>query len=930
MRKGFNSFAAFLFCLLTCLIPLPKASAQITNVVFSEDFTSNVVNTNKFQKDSPFFEGGQGNFDIQAANGVVEFTGEVTTQWWPGATLQLAPTFIVSEQTNIIFSVDRVAEMGVGTASRSAMWVMDDTKARYILFADVRAESGWRFNRKIGISGDNPTGGGTDIALYNGAAFDDGGLHQMKMVANGRTVRLYLDNLAGPEVTFPFTNLIFQFGSFARANADLAHTIFDNIKVESVGKATFSSTAISLKAGETLSNLTVRIPPGVNATAPVQIRVVSATPAVAIPVGAVNGTLTLTFPAGGPNTQTFAARALDTGGSAFSLQSDIGLQSGNTLNVTVLLGPGLRLEENFAGSTLDTNKWQISQRPFEVGVGVFEVKPSNGTLEISGTTTEAQYWAGASLKTAKNYVATKDLNLVFEMDRVSIEQAGTAGRTGVLITSDDRSRYVLFAQNVGENNWQVNVNPGNPTGSGTALAPFSTITNTGAHKMKLVADGENVDIYLDGQLGGRYPFAASSGIYFEIAAFARAIDDTVKGVFDNIKIENTLPCITVSSPDVSMIQGEQTQPITVTIPKLLNSTTPVQVTITSRDAKVAVPTGATGGTLTLSFAAGATNTQTFTVSGVGVGNTTFDISGGTGACVRDSVKVGVAPAPQTLLADDFSKSSIDNTKWRIDENPFETGGLRAGEYDVSATNGMARIFATADFNAWPGLALFTKDTFPAGATTPLTFEIDRVKLDFQLVTGTSAKQLIGFWISNADRSTNIFFSDYATHDGAASGWQYHRNIGQAGDNPTGAGVALQPFAPANFNDRGKHRVKMVANGSTVKLYLDDVLGGEVPFPLTQGIAFGFGSYVLAANDIVIGTFDNAKITGGVALSQDLGRITVLRQGNNAVISWTGDGVLQAANSLTAPITWVDVTPAPTGKSYTTTPSQSQRYFRLRK
>src|SRR6185503_3903104 len=113
--------------------------------------------------------------------------------------------FTASDESTVTLTIDRVAEAGLGTASRSALWILDETRTKYVLFADVRAEGGWRFNRKIGENGDVPTGSGTDIAAFNGGTFDDGGLHKMQMVANGKTVKLFLDGIAGPEISFPFS-----------------------------------------------------------------------------------------------------------------------------------------------------------------------------------------------------------------------------------------------------------------------------------------------------------------------------------------------------------------------------------------------------------------------------------------------------------------------------------------------------------------------------------------------------------------------------------------------------------------------------------------------------------------------------------------------------------------------------------------------------
>src|SRR5437667_421713 len=122
---------------IVLLIGLPRASAQISTVVFSDDFSSNIIDTNKYQPDAPFFEGATG-----------------------------------------------------------------------------------------------------DIHAFNDPSFDDGGLHHMKLVADGKTVKLYLDNQLGTEVKFPFTTVVLEFGSYARADNDTADTTWDNLRVETVRQST--------------------------------------------------------------------------------------------------------------------------------------------------------------------------------------------------------------------------------------------------------------------------------------------------------------------------------------------------------------------------------------------------------------------------------------------------------------------------------------------------------------------------------------------------------------------------------------------------------------------------------------------------------------------------------------------------------------------
>jgi hypothetical protein len=649
--------------------------------------------------------------------------------------------------------------------------------------------------------------------------------------------------------------------------------------------------------------------------------VVSSDATIAVPDGGTGGSLTLNFPAGGANTATFRVRGLKVGGAQFNVEGDIA--SPTPLSVAVITGPASLLTENF-GAAVDTAKWQVNNRSFEVGTGTYTVLQKTGTLEISGAT-ETDFWAGASLKTVNSYVATKDLNLVFEVDRVSIDQAGSAGRTGVFITTGDRSKFVFFSHNMGENGWQVNVNPGSPTGNPAGIAAFAGANDTANHRIKLVADGSTVEVFLDGVSGGKFAFEVTSGIFFEVGAYARATGDTIIGVFDNVRIDNTLPCVSADASTVVLTQADAPKTVNITIPQLLNDTAPVTVTVTSSNPAAATATGAVNGVLKLDFAAGAANSQSITIVPAGLGAATFSITTDPPVCVTDSIKVEVVAVPQVQLADDFTAGSVNATNWREDTTPFDTGTATA-DSAITIANGQVKFSVTAETASWPGLALYTVKTFTASATAPTTFEIDRVLLDFDLVTGTGARQRAGVWVREPNGNF-VFFAENSAHDGNNFGWRYNLMIGQANDNPIGDGVNIGAFDGGKFDDQKNHRIKVVVNGATAKLFLDGVLGAEVPFPYASGLSFGFGAYVSAATDVVRGYFDNAKVSGGSA--PVAGRFNpVSVQGANVVISWTGGGVLQSTAALGS--AWTDVTPAPTGNSVTVSAGAANtRFYRLR-
>jgi hypothetical protein len=301
-----------------------------------------------------------------------------------------------------------------------------------------------------------------------------------------------------------------------------------------------------------------------------------------------------------------------------------------------------------------------------------------------------------------------------------------------------------------------------------------------------------------------------------------------------------------------------------------------------------------------------------------------------GACMDASVAITVTSPIGAVFTDDFA-TAVDPANWQSSSDALDaaTPGTATAASAVTVDSGAVRMDVTAETGNWPGFALTTVESYNAELLSPVGFEVDRVELDFTLVTGTSAKQRSGVWIFDESGTNSVFFGEYATWDGAAGGWQYNRSIGQAGDTALpAAGISIAAFNAAQFNDQGDHRIRVVANGESVRLYLDDLFGAEVPFPFATNLKFGFGTYVLAATDIAVGTFDNATVLAAVETAGTLS--AAVQPNGDVVISWEGAGTLQSSSSIAGTTDWSAVNPAPTENSITIPASElgEQRFYRL--
>jgi hypothetical protein len=529
------------------------------------------------------------------------------------------------------------------------------------------------------------------------------------------------------------------------------------------------------------------------------------------------------------------------------------------------------------------------------------------------------WWGGMALATKQVFGARATAPVSFEIDRLAHVGTGEERRSAILIADASRTNWVMFSENDLNGGWVVDLSTGTLRQNNTGIAAFadSKYRDGGKHRMKLLANGSTVKLYLDGVFGVEVPFTLTQGIIFEFGVYARSYPDSILATFDNAVVTGPIPPI-YNAPASVTFEADQTtnEIVTVIVPAQLHQSTAGHVTIASSSPAVAVPAGGSGGSLTLTFAAGGPDIQTFEVARVGAGIAIFTFSNDMGAASTNTLQVIVQDSqPKVLLSDSFDSGTLSSS-WVVDPAlHFEPGYASAADVTAAINLGMLELNVAVTASYWPGVQVLTATNFRASLVEPVTLEIDRVSQPGG-TTGTRA----GVYIY---AGTNfVWFGDNA--EGTLN-WGYNWEIGIAGDSPNNTAVQIAAFGDALYRDAGNHRIKMVANGETVSLYLDGVFGIAVPFPFSTDLKFGIMAAARAQGDYVTADFDNVLITGSDKPAAPA-QMTVTRQNGDIVISWTGTGTLEQADTLTG--SWSNIPGAPNPYTIPANALGAQKFYRL--
>ena len=511
-------------------------------VVFSDDFQNGTIDPGKWRLDAVSYETGKGTFTSVEADGVLTISGADTASYWAGQAQATPPSFQASAAEPLVFQVDRVSRSQnvTATSTRTGLFITDLTRENYVLFADNVMEGGWTYNKRVGDADDNPTGAGINIAAFDAAKFDDGGNHQMMVIADGTTARLYLDGVLGAEVHFPMSSAIaFELGAYARAVGDTVAGQFDNVRMlgKSISCVLMTPRSILASAGDPPVPVLVQIPTGANAGKDAVVTLTSSAPAVAAPAGATDGVLNVTFAAGGSTAQLVNIEIRGSGNARISATNNFEACNDDPVEVYI---PSVLIRDDFEDGMLNQAVWRVDSTPFEPnGVATFTYVEQNGVVTLGGTV-DTGYWPGIALMTVPKFNPTAEKPVIFEIDRVSASGAPTdtyRTRTGVWVATEDRTNYVMFGDVYREGEWGINstTGTGNPIGTPANIPAFDCcgFPDQGNNRIRVVVDGTKVSVFLDGVKGMDVPFPYANNLILGFATYGWATGDNVAGVFDN-------------------------------------------------------------------------------------------------------------------------------------------------------------------------------------------------------------------------------------------------------------------------------------------------------------------------------------------------------------------------------------------------------------
>jgi Concanavalin A-like lectin/glucanases superfamily len=612
--------------------------------------------------------------------------------------------------------------------------------------------------------------------------------------------------------------------------------------VELVGAVLASPPSLSLVSPSPNTNLiTIVVPTSVVATSTVSVVVTSDKPAVAVPVGAVGGVLTITLPMGGANSASFAVQANGAGTAHFTYACAL-LPAATSTTIAVQQPNinGLVAYWNFDNQTLaETSGFQTAGTHDGVAVGTVAYVPGR----LGGYAADLRA-ANTAVRIKNSTVSDPEYRTTFDAFLFG-SSAGFSWSCWVkgLPTSDwaswiakdgETAGYAIRKAGGSDLTFTLRNSAGDPD---DPTATAARITDNLWHHLAAVYDPVALQrrLYLDGaecisitDSNLTVP-PVNSPLFFGArdstgdTRFARVIVDEIRA-YDKAL---TLGEITsqVGSPLISLTPGKWAPNVgdpdltaTITVPASMVATSAVNVTLTSANPAVAIPVGAVGGSLTVNFPMGGANTASVAVHAVGIGATT--ITGTSPSSVINGEIVVTTTVTPVLLGHWLSGAGdlVERSGYRpAGTHDGVAVGANAGSLGYSSTDLPSNFTGQSlDLNAGSVGVMIAKSATGDAGYQP-TFDSD-IATNFTVAFW--AKGMPGEW------------GGWVTKDGEGAGWQLRRmgtdNIAGftmrgIGGDPDGGGSGI------NVNNGNWHHYVGIWDqaAGTRTLYVDGVFSHVV-------------------------------------------------------------------------------------------------------
>jgi len=763
-----------------------------------------------------------------------------SVNYWGGRSVVSKETFLGSTTTSLKVTADlsyMTHEAGVSTCANLVLRNADSSK--FFALRCNRGEGGWQYNTAIGAAGTIPGAW---------AALNDGNAHVMQLLYDGKTMTMYVDGISGGTVNWVCDDPMFvEVGMYAREVGAKGSGAFDRVIVENIQNELPQATVspATVYAFPQFNNLVaVTVPEYATMGGDVVLTITSSDPVIAAPE-----TPTITFLKGGELTQYVNILTLEAGTAKIDFTPSAGAEWLTVPSVTVnaYKASGLLASDNFEGPALDTKLWEQVSRPGAGGIS----KDLNFWIE------ENELLGYFACQTGDHAAETQQIRDIFfptAESPVIIEYTqGPLGGVGSVVVAMgavvnlNNNTACAFGFSRGDiTGWNAYPAYEFTTDSRPAVYRTDRFLDNGYHKVRMVHNGSVVRYYVDDVYGGSMA-SATDRITFALGGDAYKINNRVEFSFSDVKVYG-VATIGVDDTPLNLISGSDTLEITVPNAILSQGTT---LTLTIADPSIA--SFDTGGVKTLVLGPTSPNEQVITVNKVKAGRTfiyvdndeDFEMS-------ADTVTVMAVNPGELLFEDLFQGTEISTTNWLRDDKGWEsTNPNSAGELTVTPGWGVILDY-TLTANYWGGSAFWTQKTYKASKIDPLSFVVDRYQFSYgDGATGARCAILI----RSSDGTKWIQVAD-AKDDPDYMGWVYNHYI----DKPTGGGIQM-PALNALFADRGQHIVTLVADGQTVEVYVDDVLGATLNCPVAEGSQFGFGLYTRQVPDTASAYFMSTKIYG---------------------------------------------------------------------